>query len=184
MQITNVVVGSPEDTWGIAPDGRVAVVRASPYRVEWIAPNGSVTRGPIIAHEAIPYTLAEKQQVAAERAAHAPKVGMSSGAGGADGGNAPKPVATSDPSAMLFAPNKPPFEPDGEVIVSPEGQVWIARNLPMGAAKTIYDVFDGRGDRVDRIELPPSSRVVGFGQGSIYVAERSDRAVALRKYKL
>ena len=71
------------------------------------------------------------------------------------------------------------------MIVSPEGRVWVSRNLAAGAAKTVYDVFDGKGERVDRVELPARNRVVGFGPGSIYTAERDERGTAsLRKYKL
>ena len=72
-----------------------------------------------------------------------------------------------------------------EVIVSPEGRVWVSRNLPAGADKTIYDVFDEKGGRVDRVELPARNRVVGFGARSIYTLERDERGTAsLRKYKL
>ena len=39
-QITTAVVGSPEDTWAVTPDGRIAIVRAAPYRVDWYSPTG------------------------------------------------------------------------------------------------------------------------------------------------
>src|SRR5690606_7639560 len=47
-----VAVGMPNplaarDEWAVAPDGRVAIVRPEPYRVEWIAPNGERTMGPV-----------------------------------------------------------------------------------------------------------------------------------------
>jgi hypothetical protein len=181
-QVTSAVFGSPEDTWGVASDGRVAVVRAAPYRVEWYAPGGVVTRGPVIAHEPIPYTPAEKAAVEGSSAASVSGGGT---AGGAERGSAGGGRATPAPTPRVFAPNKPPFEPNGEAIVSPEGRVWVSRNLPEGAAKTIYDVFDGKGDRVDRVELPARNRVVGFGQGTIYAAERDDHgAVSLRKYSV
>ena len=176
-QTSSTVIGSPEDTWGVAPDGRVVVIRAAPYRVDWYSPNGGVTHGPVIAHTAISFTAAEKAAVASRSSGSTSVRGM---AGGSSGASTPAPEMPRE-----FAPTKPPFEPDGEVIVSPEGRVWVARNLPADVAKTIYDVFDGKGERVDRVELPPRSRVVGFGPGSIYAAERDDQgAVSLRKYLL
>ena len=63
--------------------------------------------------------------------------------------------------------------------------MWVSRNIPADVAKTVYDVFDGRGERVDRVELPARNRVVGFGLASIYAVERDEKgAVSLRKYKL
>ena len=179
-QVTSAVVGSPEDTWVVTADGRVAIVRAAPYRVDWYAPNGAVIHGPVIATEAIPYTAAEKEAVnALSSASGGGSIGVV-GTGAAGGGR-----AASTPTPRAFAPNKPPFEPNGEVIVSPEGRVWVSRNLAAGAAKTVYDVFDGKGERVDRVELPSRNRVVGFGAGSIYTAERDERGTgSLRKYKL
>jgi hypothetical protein len=69
--------------------------------------------------------------------------------------------------------------------MSPEGRVWVSRNLSAGVAKTVYDVFNGAGERVDRVELPARNRVVGFGPASIYAVERDENgAASLRKYKL
>jgi len=69
--------------------------------------------------------------------------------------------------------------------MSPEGRVWVSRNLPAGVAKTVYDVFNGAGERVDRVELPARNRVIGFGPASIYAVERDEKgSVSLRKYKL
>ena len=45
-QITSSVVGSPEDTWGVAADGRVAIVRAAPYRVDWYGQGGAYCTAP------------------------------------------------------------------------------------------------------------------------------------------
>jgi len=176
-QTTSSVVGSPEDTWVVASDGRVAIVRAAPYRVDWYAPTGAVIRGTAMSYPPIPYTAAEKDAVSS-----AGSVSAMGGGGLADGGRATRATA---PPAREFAPTKPAFEPNGEVIMSPEGRVWVSRNLPAGVAKTVYDVFNGAGERVDRVELPARNRVIGFGPASIYAVERDEKGtVALRKYKL
>ena len=172
--ISRSVTGSPADGWGVAPDGRVAVVRGQPYRVDWISPTGAITRGPDIAVDPIPMTQADRDAFIAASAARGggASVGL---AGGAPGGGGIEP---------MFAATKAPFSPD-DVIVSPDAQVWVPRSRPFGATTVVVDVFDARGQRIDRVELPEKSRIVGFGSGALYVwngttllkyARRADRS--------
>jgi hypothetical protein len=60
---------SPEDGWAVAPDGAVAIVRADPYRVEWMLPGGAIVRGPVQQYSAVPVTAKER---AADREASLP----------------------------------------------------------------------------------------------------------------
>jgi hypothetical protein len=170
MILTRSVIGDPADGWGVLPDGRVAVVRANPYRVEWISPAGSVTKGPVIAYDPLPYTEQDREAVIS-RLSKSGAVGV----GVAGGANSASPQMT-----RKFAVNKPPFFPD-DILVSPAGRVWVMRTQPFGATTVIYDVFDTTGARVDRVALPADSRVVGFGAGAVYVREG---AAQLRKYSV
>jgi hypothetical protein len=168
--LSRQVIGSPADGFGVAPDGRVAVVRAQPYRVDWYAPAGTVTEGPVIAHDPVPMTEADRE--AFRRQASRVSVGMSGGNQGNGG------------LEMSFADVKPPFAPD-DVLVSPGARVWVMRSQPFGAAAVVYDVFDRAGARVDRVALPVGSRVIGFGRGAVFVREtRADGSQALRKYEV
>lgn len=171
---SRTVVFSPQDGWGLAPDGRVAVVRARPYRVEWIHPDGRVTRGPEIGVQAVPVTDADREAFEEQRAARSPGVAQMG-----------QRIATTAPSGgTLFAPTKPPFDHE-QIIVSPDGRVFVMRYRPAGSKEVVYDVFDERGARTDRIELPERSRIIGFGPNAIYVAERNaDDLPTLRKYRL
>jgi hypothetical protein len=167
------VIGSPQDDWGIAPDGRVAVVRAAPYRVEWYAPNGQVTRGPVIDAEVIPFTTAEREALSA-----------TSNRASASGGMIGDVRSSTSNRQILFAETKAPFDLNA-VLVAPNGRVWVQRTRPFDATTVIYDVFDERGARVDRVELPVRSRVIGFGAAAIYVNERDAAGQpALKKYKV
>lgn len=171
---SRTVVFSPQDGWGLAPDGRVAVVRAQPYRIEWISPDGRVTRGPEVAFQAVPVTDADREAFEEQLGSGSPGV--------AQRGQRVATTATS--SATLFAATKPPFNHE-EVVVAPDGRVFVMRYLPANAKRVVYDVFDERGARADRIELPERSRIIGFGANAIYVAERdADDLPTLRKYKL
>lgn len=175
---SRTVIFSLQDGWGVAPDGRVAVVRASPYRVDWIGADGRVMRGPEIPFRALPVTAADQE-------AFAERLGSSMGIGGIGVAGRGERIATPATSGgTLFADTKPPFDPE-EIIVSPDGRVFVGRYLPANAQRVVYDVFDARGERTDRIELPVRSRIIGFGPSALYVAERdADDLPRLRKYPL
>lgn len=167
MVLTRSRIGDPADGWGVAPDGRVAIVRANPYRVDWLSPTGQIKAGPTIAVDVIPYT--EQDREAARNAG-----GGSVGVGRPGGASSPASIP------QKFAPNKPPFFPN-DVVVSPAGAVWVMRSAPFGATMVTYDVFDATGARTDRVAFPAGSRVVGFGAAAVYVREG---AADLRKYAL
>ena len=167
------VIESPADGWGVTADGRVAVVRASPYRVDWYAPNGRVTRGPVASTEPIPITDAEKKAF----------IAANSGLG-VSAGPANEPKLNNADLGTIFAPVKAAF-PSDSIVVSSSGRVFVMRSRPAGETGVLYDVFDDTGKRIDRIGLPPRSRIIGFGPSSIYVTEGEPKAPpALKKYKL
>ena len=83
-----------------------------------------------------------------------------------------------------FATHKAAFDLYA-VIVAPDARVWVERTRPFGATNVLYDIFDERGVRVDRVELPARNRVIGFGPSSVYTNERdADGRATLKKYKL
>ena len=53
---------SPRDGWAAAADGRVAVVRSSPYRVDWVQTNGQIIMGP--ANEYRPTRIGRDDKIA------------------------------------------------------------------------------------------------------------------------
>jgi hypothetical protein len=172
MQMTQVVSGSPADEWGVLPDGHVVVVRGSPYRVEWYGTDGRVTRGPSYRIPAIAFTQAEKDSIIARAKRSAGSVGMVGG-----------PSMSATDATFQFADSKAAFAPN-DVIVSPHGQVWVARTSPFGSTGTTYDIFNQAGDRVDRVLLTGHARVVGFGNGVAYAMIRgANGQVSLARYK-
>lgn len=171
MTYTRAVIGSPEDGWGVTSDGRVAVVRAEPYRVDWYAASGVETRGPVQVHPVVPITQADREDFIERHRGGSVSVGAS-GVPGTSGG-----------AGYTFADSKPPFDAE-DVVVSPAGQVWVLRNQPHGKSGVVYDVFDGRGRRSDRLALPDGSRVIGFGVGAAYVRQPTAGGVAVVKYEV
>ena len=54
---------SPEDSWNVSWDGRVAVARSGDYRLEWIGPDGLITAGPIVGYDPVDVGRAEQNDV-------------------------------------------------------------------------------------------------------------------------
>jgi hypothetical protein len=162
---------SPEDAWGIAPDGSVVLVRSNDYHLERIGPDGRVTRGPPVPFDPVRIRTAEKEEYLAEqgRSGGGIQVGVTvvndqmsmsfarSGRGGED----------REIDQYTWPDEKPPFY-GGRVPVDPRGRAWVRRQVRAGEPST-YDVFDPSGARVGTVLLDNGKRVVGFGEGAVYV---------------
>jgi hypothetical protein len=155
------------DGFGVGVDGRIAIVRASPYGVEWIGADGRVARGPQYRVTPLATTEADRAELSAQtttrrRAAS----GFSVRATDPRGREGAVPASSLIPEPAM-ASTKPAFV-DGDVRVAPDGRVWVRRHAQPGATAT-YDVFDERGRRVDRVRLPARTWIVGFGRDCVYV---------------
>jgi len=162
---------SPEDAWGVASDGSVVVARSDDYHVDWIAPDGSVTRGPSAPYEVVAIGTAEKEEYVAAAGRTGGGIGISvsvdngamqmSFARGGQGGG-PREI-----DQYQWPDVKPPFY-NGRIEIDPRGRAWVRRHVEAGEAAT-YDLFDRTGARVGTVTLPDDRSVVGFGEGAVYV---------------
>lgn len=163
---------APRDAWAVALDGRVAVVRAEPeYRIEWLSPAGAKRTGPAVAYEPVPLTRADQEEWA-ERLAATAVVAIESVENGRRSSrtmNVPRPNVDE----LEFPETKPPF-PAEAAATTPDGELWVERNVPFGQPQT-FDVFDAAGRRVRQVRLPEGRRLVAFGDGVLY-AVRSDES--------
>jgi hypothetical protein len=169
---------SPEDAWGVAPDGSVVVARSGAARVDWIMPDGAVTRGRPISHEAVRIGTPEKEEWLLEQGRSGGGVGVAvsveNGAvstrlsrGMTMGGGGQREIDQySWPERMA------PFR-SGRVLVDPLGRAWVGRSAEAGEPST-YDVFDRSGERVRTVLLSPGARAVGFGREHVYVVTFDD----------
>lgn len=189
---TNLPFAS-QDVAAAALDGRVAIVRANPYHVEWIGADLRRTQGPTAPSPAIRLTSAEKE--AYDRAQTRPGSFTVRGPGGAapapgtkGGGGA---VAMSRGEAAAFTtPDqtwpavKPPFLANA-ARVAPDGRVWVLRTRAHDDPVPSFDVFDSAGRLAERISIPAQTRLVAFGAKSIYLARTDDDdLVWLQRYAL
>ncbi len=157
----------PYDDWAVGSDGRVAVIRANGYSVDWYFPDGRVVQGPTNEAEAFPMGLPEKE-AALE---HANANGIYSYAEYSEEGMQNLRMSRGFPAGafpgidgLAWPENLPVFRV-GETLVSPRGEVWVHRMTPAGGPGRI-EVFDEQAIRVGFIELLPRSRVIGFGEGT------------------
>ena len=176
MTRSRTPIFSPADGWAVASDGSVAIVRATPYRIDWIAPNGQVTPGPTVAYTAVAVTEGDRKAFESS--------GTASISGGRRSSDGRTTMLSGGNSKPEFASVKPAFDPN-EIVVSLDGRLWVGRHVGANSKQVVYDVFDRRGARVDRVALPARSRVIGFGPNAVFVSRLTDDDVpTLEKYPL
>ena len=182
--VTNLPYAA-RDLAAIAPDGRVAIVRAAPYRVEWIAPDGRRTVGPVAESPNVRITAAEKDDFT--RNSIRPGAILVRGAPlSPTGKGSPARKAPTMPKPDLekiFTPDqrwpavKPPFL-DAALRIAPDGRAWVLRTRAWDDSIPTYDVFDATGRVVERVALPARTKLVGFGRGTLYLARADEDDLA------
>jgi hypothetical protein len=169
--------------WAVTPDGRVALAEPDPYRLVWFDAAGR-RAGPTVPFRAEAVTSADRKWYVDEmnasqtraRAARRP---------------APEPrrPGTAGPTSKrggepIFPSSFPAFAGRESVRIDPDGAVWIARAHGVADPTSFYDVFDRTARRSAEAHLRAHSRIVGFGDGAIYVARRDDDDLEhLERYK-
>ena len=167
---------APADDWAALPDGRVAVVRAADYHLDVFSAANRKVSGAPVPYEKIRVDAAVKKMVEDQRARNsrnAVRMTVNAGAGGTQrsteiGGARPGeiPPLTDWPDVM------PPFQANA-AFARPNGEVWVLRTRKPGDDIPTYDVFDGAGRVIGKVALPKDHRLIGFGQGTVYLI-RSD----------
>jgi len=158
----------PNDDWGVGEDGRVAVVRANGYSVEWLMPDGSVITGPETPFEAIPISHADKEANLEESSGSGLSISvMMTSSGGTNmqmsrggsmgGGDGP---SVED---QTWGETFPPFR-DRSARVSPANDLWVQRWLPVDR-DPLMDVFGPDGVLKGSVVTPRGAELVGFGHG-------------------
>lgn len=181
---------APRDEWIVFPDGRVAIVRANPFRVDWVTPTGSKSSAAPFRHTPIRMTEADKKEEEALRARNQGtglRMTMSAGPGGTQtqasvggGGGPPLQPLTDWPEV------KPPFRAgQASVWARPNGELWIRRTEAAGAKGTLYDVVNLQGAVAYQMRLDDRVTLVGFGNGTVYTTKADeDDLLTLRRHRM
>ena len=176
------------DDWAVTPDGRLAVVRTRSYRVDWYAPNGQKTTGPVVAYEKVKVTEDDKKAFR-ERRANGSGMSVVFSEQRGPGGESNRSAGVAPPNIRIPEPTdwpelKPPFV-GSAAAAAPNGNVWVLRTRPAKDKIPTFDVFDATGKVVQRVALPAETRLVGFGNGTVYLARSDeDDLQYLQRYKL
>ena len=157
-----------QDGWSASWDGRVAIVRSNDYHVEWIQPDGSVVRGSAVEFQPLRVTDEDKEEwieglgngISMEMMNANGQMTLSMSRGG----------RSFEGSASNFdwPDTKPAFRGEA-VYVGTTGDAWVQRYGPAGSPST-FDIFSPDGSLTKRVVLPEGRRLVGFGDGVVYLA--------------
>lgn len=139
-------------------DGWMAVARLAPYRVEWIAADGTRLRGPVLPFESVRVTDQERAEVMARESR--------------ESGRPPR-----DASTVNAWPDVVPAFLNRSLLAAGDGALWILRTPTRGARSNSYDVVDRKGALSRRVSMPETQRVVGFGNGTVYTVEIDEDGV-------
>ena len=175
---------APRDLALVAPDGRVVILRADPYRMESIALDGARFVGPVAAASAVRITAEERRAFIRSQVRPGTIVvsggagaGVMPRAGGAAGrGAVAIDAAVSDALSnpdMVWPDRKPPFI-GNTAHAAPDGRVWVLRSRAHDDPVPTYDVFERDGRVLTRVALPPLTRVAGFGRGVVYLVRTDE----------
>ena len=191
MRIGQANPMSPRDAWAVFPDGRVAVLRAADYHVEFVLANGSKVTGAPIKYTPVRMGDAEKkeEEVARHRArSNAVMVSMTEGPGGTQRTASMGPGANGPPLEPLtdWPAVKPAFRPGaGAAMARPNGELWVRRTEAAGAKGTLYDVIDAKGAVTHQVRLDDKVALVGFGNGTAYTTlSDEDDLLTLRRHRM
>lgn len=167
------------DEWAALADGGVAIVRVHDYHVDRYSAAGKRTSGAPVRMDVIAVTEADKEAWRAERRGIA-NAGLQQGRGGAPPSSRPPTRPIPEPEFPAF---KPPFV-QGNVFARPNREVWVLRSRKAGDNVPVYDVFSSTGMMSARVAFPPNTRLVGFGNGTVYVARNDeDDLQYLQRYR-
>jgi len=176
---------SPRDDWAVAADGRVAVVRAADYSVAWVQPDGRVVAGPANDFRPVRVGDAEREAWSSVMVRSGVTIGMRMSPGGErsvslsrGGGTGPPPMASA------AWPEVAPAFWYGRSVVTPAGELWVERYVRVGD-QPLFDVLDATGRKRGELRLPVGRQVVGFGDGTVYLARiDEDDLCWLERYRL
>jgi len=177
------------DDWAVGTDGRVAVVRANGYSVDWYFPDGTVVEGPPTETERYPVQEAEREAELEVMAATGIFSTVLTGEGGTQSMQMSRGIPASyfeNRDGFEWPETLPVFRLSGTV-VSPRGEAWVTRMMPAGVPGRV-DVFSDQGIRLGFVELPTGAKVVGFGSGPdeiAYIARTDDMGLVwLERYNV
>jgi hypothetical protein len=174
------MVWAPSEQWQAMPDGRIVRASPTPYRLTLVDSSGRSAEGPAVRFAPVRVTEADREEVRNRQRSQMAQVGQAMRAQAPSAGGAPPAPRVPE---IQFAETKPPFYGSQAIEVAPDGEIWILRTNAFGDSVPVYDVFNENGQLHRRVALPARSRLVGFGQRTVYIVRvDEDDLEWLQKY--
>jgi hypothetical protein len=206
--VTNVRILNPipwTDDWAMLSNGTVAIVHGQEYRVDFFDATGKVSGTSKIPFDwqrlsdddksaLIDSTQAALDKAAIERGDPTPEVRRSDSlrtvrrmaapeqtmaprVPGATGGRMMNLTSITQFVPLNEMPDyRPPFR-QAAARGDEDGNLWI-RTSKMVNGGAVYDVINGKGILIDRIQVPPGRVIAGFGPGGVVYMGVLDGTVA------
>lgn len=146
--------------YAVAPDGFVAIVRANPYRVDWVDDAGTLHKGSPIPTAKLAFSQKERAVYQAWRAAE-PYASLAD--------------TTTWPSTVCEFVG-------GYWPIMTQDKLLVYRVPTTRAPATRYDVVNRKGEVEYQLALAANESVLGFGQSSVYVITTDGKTQRLSKH--
>ncbi|MCL7938365.1 MAG: hypothetical protein M8844_09405 [marine benthic group bacterium] len=161
----------PEDDWAVGPGG-LAVVRAEPYRVDRVRPDGEVVLGPEIDWDPVSVKRADQEEwLDALSGGLMVMVTEENGVRNTNFRRGGRPSGM-DLDSFEWPDTKPAFAPRS-TRVDFAGRVWVRRYVQAGEPH-LYDVIGPDGRVAGQVELPPGRRLLGFARDYVYLSRTDE----------
>ena len=157
--------------WCVSPDGVVAVVYPTPYRVVIYSDEAGRAEGEALPNERIRVTEQHKEAYR-EEMTKPRKMLMGSVANPGSGAVGRARLPFNEPAE--WPEFLPPYPNDAGIGFSGRGNLWIERSLASANALPVYDIVDRAGTRIGTVQLPIGRRLAGFGSNVVYLVRRDD----------
>ncbi|HTR78859.1 MAG TPA: hypothetical protein VMH39_12140 [Gemmatimonadaceae bacterium] len=187
------------DDWAVVSDGSIAFVRAQDYHIDWINNDGTHTSTPPLPHAW--HRLSDSDKVALIDSARrqndslervfAFQQARQDSIDRLGGVSRPKAVTIYEYPPTSDVPDYlPPFSTFGlssAVRADRDDNLWIREGYAPPAPDgppPIYDIVNRAGRLVDRVRLPATMTLAGFGHGVVYLSVREGGGTVLARYRV
>jgi len=177
---------APFDLWAALPDGRLVALRPGPHQLQIRALDGKWSKGPVLSYAPVAVNNDEKKairdsmRVQLDRQKKASEDAMRQAIARSGSTQTPPTLEFELVEPESWPSQKPAYT---NLVVSPDGFVWVSLSRSTANKRETFDVLDGTGARRTQVTLPAGERVVAFGRGALYTVRTDDDELQyLRKY--
>lgn len=150
---------SGSDRWGVLPDGTIWVARVIGNRVEWIAPNGTRTRGEALPDPVLPVSAEDREMFYRQF----------------------PPELRPNAEKIEFALVHPPFV---AALTAPDGTVWLEKSRTYGDTLQSWQLISRTGMLTQVFRIRGDGHLLALAPDLALVAEPDSNGYRLLTYRI